>query len=105
MNVENNLETIEQILDAVSLLESKLNNVISMITLSERGVLIKKGNEADKDFVRRITWDSSDFQGRSYDKVQRDEKIVMYTFMILTASLFLFALYSVLVNVFKISFF
>lgn len=67
--------------------------------------LIKKGNEAEKDFVRRITWDSSEFQGRSYDKIQRDEKVVMYTFMILTASLFLFALYSILVNVFKISFF
>ena len=45
LNVDNNLETIEQILDAVTLLESKLNNVISMVTLSERGVLIKKGNE------------------------------------------------------------
>jgi rfaE bifunctional protein kinase chain/domain len=45
LNLENNLETIEQILEAVSLLESKLNNVISMVTLSERGVLIKKGHE------------------------------------------------------------
>jgi rfaE bifunctional protein kinase chain/domain len=45
LNVENNLETIEEILEAVTLLESKLNNVISMVTLSERGVLIKKGNE------------------------------------------------------------
>ena len=44
LNIENNLETIEEILDAVSLLESKLGNTISMVTLSERGVLIKKGD-------------------------------------------------------------
>ena len=69
------------------------------------GDLIEKGNEAQKDFVRRMTWDSSEFQGRSYDRIKRDEKVVMYTFLILTTCLFLFTLYSVLVNVFKISFF
>ena len=45
LNIENNLESIEEVLEAVSLLENKLNNQISMVTLSERGVLIKQGKE------------------------------------------------------------
>lgn len=67
--------------------------------------LIKSGTNEQQEYMKKLLWDSSDFQGRSYDKIQRDEKVVMYTFMILTASLFLFTLYSILVNVFKISFF
>ena len=45
LNIENNLESIEEVLEAVSFLENKLNNQISMVTLSERGVLIKQGKE------------------------------------------------------------
>ena len=45
LNIENSLDSIEEIIEAVTLLESKLGNAISMVTLSERGVLIKKGEE------------------------------------------------------------
>jgi len=45
LNIENNLDSIEEIIEAVALLESKLGNAISMVTLSERGVLIKKGED------------------------------------------------------------
>jgi rfaE bifunctional protein kinase chain/domain len=45
LNIENNLDSIEEIIEAVTLLESKLGNIISMVTLSERGVLIKKGED------------------------------------------------------------
>jgi len=45
LNIENNLDSIEEVIEAVTLLESKLGNTISMVTLSERGVLIKKGEE------------------------------------------------------------
>jgi len=45
LNIENNLESIEEVIEAVTLLESKLGNTISMVTLSERGVLIKKGDD------------------------------------------------------------
>ncbi len=43
LNIENNLDTLEDVLVAVSLLEKELGNSISMVTLSERGVLIKQG--------------------------------------------------------------
>ena len=45
LNIENSLDSIDEVLEAVSLLESKLENTISMVTLSERGVLIKKGDD------------------------------------------------------------
>jgi len=45
LNIENSLDSIEEVLEAVTLLESKLENTISMVTLSERGVLIKKGDD------------------------------------------------------------
>ena len=67
--------------------------------------LINSGTKEQQEYMKKLLWNPSDFQGRSYDKMKRDEKVVMYTFLMLTASLFLFALYSVLVNVFKISFF
>ena len=45
LNIENNLDSIEEVIEAVTLLESKLGNAVSMVTLSERGVLIKKGED------------------------------------------------------------
>ncbi len=45
LNIESNLDSIEEVIEAVTLLESKLGNTISMVTLSERGVLIKKGDD------------------------------------------------------------
>jgi rfaE bifunctional protein kinase chain/domain len=45
LNIENNLDSIEEVIEAVTLLESNLGNTISMVTLSERGVLIKKGED------------------------------------------------------------
>ena len=62
--------------------------------------LAEKGSDEQREFVRKLKWDSSEYQGRSYDKVKRDEKVMMYTFLFLVGILFVFAMYSVITNVF-----
>ena len=62
--------------------------------------LSKTGTEEQKEFIRKLKWDSHEFQGRSYDKVKRDEKVAMYTFIFFLAALFGFVVYTVATNVF-----
>ena len=62
--------------------------------------LVEKGSEEQREFVRKLKWDSSQYQGRSYDKVKRDEKVAMYTFIFFLAALFGFVVYTVATNVF-----
>ncbi len=62
--------------------------------------LMKSGTIEQQEYMKKLLWNPSDFQGRSYDKVKRDEKVIMYTFLILVGTLFVFAMYSVIKNVF-----
>lgn len=62
--------------------------------------LMKSGTIEQQEYMKKLLWNPSDFQGRSYDKVKRDEKVIMYTFLILVGALFVFAMYSVIKNVF-----
>lgn len=62
--------------------------------------LVKSGTREQQEYMQKLLWDSSEFQGRSYDKVKRDEKVAMYTFIFFLAALFGFVVYTVATNVF-----
>lgn len=62
--------------------------------------LINSGTKEQQEYMKKLLWDSSEFQGRSYDKVKRDEKVAMYTFIFFLAALFGFVVYTVATNVF-----
>lgn len=61
--------------------------------------LINSGNEEQKEFVTKLKWDANDFQGRSYDKVKRNENIGMWTFLLFVGFLFGFVIYTMIQNV------
>lgn len=62
--------------------------------------LVKSGTREQQEYMKKLLWDSSEFQGRSYEKVKRDEKVALYTFIFFLAALFGFVVYTVATNVF-----